>query len=155
MLKKLGMLTLALVAIGVGFSLYLPPYSPEGATVTTAQPRFTLIKDSLNTPFIADSLRSSQQVFSSDTDKETVYGLQLGIFGSLQDAIAGAENMNGVSLELLITPTIFKVENQKRHWIVLALGPFNTQDEALRYQRLLNDHYIVSKRIAWPAEPEQ
>jgi hypothetical protein len=152
MIKGVGALALTLVAIGVGFSLYLPPYSPNGVVIDEPQPHFALIEESLKTPYPADTLRHSLQVFSNTDTDAAEYGLQLGIFGSIEDAIAGA---NTIPITLPITPAIFKVENEQRQWLVLGLGPFKTNNESLRYQRLLRDHYVDSNSILWPTVTEK
>lgn len=152
MIKALGTLVLILLAIGVGFSLYLPPYSANIDILATPTPRFTIIDDSLTTPFPADALRYSQSLLAIESDDKTPasYGLQLGIFGSLKNAAFDAEKISDKLSTLLITPAIFKVENQQRQWFVLALGPLESKNELTRYQRLLNDRYISSTHIVWP-----
>jgi hypothetical protein len=155
MMKGLGILALTLVAVGVGFSLYLPPHSSNGSIIKAPVPHFVLIEGSLETPYPADTLRHSLQVFSSTIADESEYGLQLGIFGSTEDAIAGSNVIpHTLFTTLPITPAIFKVESDQRQWLVLALGPFKTNDESLRYQRLLTDHYIDSSSILWPTTKE-
>jgi hypothetical protein len=152
MIKGLGLLALTLAAVGIGFSLYLPPYSPNGVTTDTLLPNFVLIDESLETPYSADTLLHSSQVFSSTEDEALEYGLQLGIFGSIEDAIAAT---NTIPISLPITPAIFKVASEQRQWLVLALGPFKTNDESLRYQRLLTDHYVDSSSILWPTSEKE
>jgi hypothetical protein len=155
MMKGVGILALTLVAVGVGFSLYLPPHASNGTILKELVPHFVLIEDSLETPYPADTLRHSLHVFSSTIADDSEYGLQLGIFGSLEDAVAGSNAIpNKLFTTLPITPAIFKVESDQRQWLVLALGPFKTNNESLRYQRLLTDHYIDSSSILWPTTKE-
>ncbi|EGG93664.1 hypothetical protein IMCC1989_920 [gamma proteobacterium IMCC1989] len=155
-MKGLGMLALTLVAVGIGFSLYLPPYSPNGVVIGKALPHFILMEDSLTAPYPSDTLRHSLHAFSSTENATLEYGLQLGIYGSIEDAITGSNAIPSTLFNTLpITPAIFKVENEQRQWLVLALGPFKSNDESLRYQRLLTDHYVDSSSILWPSTKKE
>ena len=148
MIKKLLGFTLLLVAIGTGFSLYLPEY--QATDITPPQNATQLVESSLNSPVQADSLHLSSSLFSPP--KETViYGLQLGLFGTLSDAQFKGNTLYQQAKHVIQPPiSIFKVKDNHRTWYVLALGALDNRTELEKYTQLLQDQGIKSQEILWP-----
>ncbi len=146
MLKKLGIFILLLLGIGTSLTLYLPKPVISEPPLT----RFVVIEETLKTPIEEMQLRHSYAVFQNQAEKTIEYGLQLGIYNNLVNAEKAAIGLDQQALPLPSVPVIFKVQNKKRHWFVMALGPFKTEDALPDLKQLLEKNHMNSQDISWP-----
>ena len=120
MIKKLGLFGFILLAIGTGLTLYLPDQK-----ITEAPPAtFTILEKSLLTPVDQHLLLSSRYFEDEKIDEQKKYGLQAGLYGTLNHAKMVALGFN--QKKLSFKPTIFKAQEQERQWFVIAFGPFDS-----------------------------
>jgi cell division protein FtsN len=140
MLKQIIGYLLLLVAAGTGLTLYLPDYEPDNG-VSTQQQFYQIDQPSLKEPLpMADTLLSATEPPGS------AYGLRLGLFSQLQQAIG-----QGQKLALADNPTIVKLTDQQRYWYLLMLGPYDSTDIAnqQRYD-MARQHGISATLMKWP-----
>ncbi len=160
MIKKLGIFTIFLCAIGTGLSLYLPapsvidpsfdsdiPPVYEGNELSASPTPFTIIGSSLEDPVDINLLQSSSQLLGNE---EVEYALQLGIYGTLNNAKAGALAFDNKKLPRPLSPVILGVKDQQRQWFIVILGPLKSQNEQLKYKQLLLENKTSSQAILWP-----
>lgn len=136
MLKKLTALITLLVAGGIGLSLYLPDYQRQ----PLAPQAYQINQASLKSPLpMADTLLGVLD------QPDTLYGLQLGLFGQLQQALEQADHY------ALTASSIIKTTDGRRFWYILLLGPFDNKNEPAKYAAQLRQNRDISaKLIRWP-----
>ena len=153
MIKKLLGFALLLVAIGTGFSLYLPEY--QTADIVLPSNATVIVESSLNEPVNPDALRLSSILFA-DTPESVNYALQLGLFGTLADAQLKGHSLYQQANSVFTSPLqIFKAKDQQRYWYILALGPMDTKAQINQYTQLLQEQNIKSQEILWPFSAEE
>lgn len=152
MIKKLLGFALLLVAIGTGFSLYLPEY--QAADINLPSHATIVVESSLTTPVNPSALRPSSMLFS-DSPESVIYALQLGLFGSLGDAQSKGHALYQQANGIFTSPLqVFKTQDQQRYWYILALGPLKSQAQVNQYSQLLEEQNINSQEILWPFDTE-
>lgn len=140
----MGLLS-ALLITGVSFTLYLPAYEP-GNPVTDNRPTYHIEQPTLKKPLLmSDTLLDA---FEQNTNG---YGLTLGLFGQLQQAID-----QGIKYGLKDNPTIVKATDRQRYWYILILGPYMSQAQANQRRLLLQQNMDISTTlIKWPLADEE
>ena len=104
MVKAFGLLFLFLLAVGIGFTLYLPPYPMEPNSERPLSSKIRIITDTLHTPIAEQQLRLSVALLNT-SDKE--YGLRLGIFSDISGATQQAAAINNQFPSLPSAITVF------------------------------------------------
>ena len=140
MFKKITILVVLLVVVGVSLTLYLPAYQSNNR-VSDNLTTYQIDQPSLKTPLLmTDTLLPTVAL------QDSLYGLRLGMFGQLQQAIN-----QGKKYRLADDPTIFKTTDEQRLWYLLVLGPYSSKEDA-RGQGLLlqKNHDISTTLIQWP-----
>jgi len=117
MIKSLALLLTLLLLIGVSLTIYLPPFD-AGNIVSTTPKSYQLNQASLKEPILISE--TSLKLEMTDND---YYGLQLGMFSQLNQAITMADNN-----ELVDNSVIIKVKDNSRYWYLLLNGPYPNKD---------------------------
>ena len=151
MLKKLGVFALLLVASGIGLSLYLPKHLPVEQPTST----FNVAGYSIDQAVDLSTIQLSSLLSSNNSDNNIQYALQLSQFESLSGATSEAELLGKKEITFPSLPTIFRVTAQNRYWYILMLGPFKNRNEAILFQRQLeNTHTLPSVTVLWPTNKD-
>lgn len=139
-MKKFLAFAIVLIMAGAGMTMYLPQFKIEQSGKAELA-KYQIDQDSLKAPYNMDDMLLA--VFHDD---KTQYGLQLGLFSGLQQAIERAKKYT-----LDATPTIIQAVDTSRTWYVLVLGPYPSQNEGSKMQsQLLDKNSVQSKVIQWP-----
>jgi hypothetical protein len=139
MIKKLSVLFVALLLIGVSLTLYLPAFDPSNL-VTTNKQSYQINQPSLKKPLLLSETSLKIQMTEDD-----FYGLQLGMFSQLQQAITMGKKNNQADKLLIV-----KVKDKKRYWYLLIHGPY-TSREATNQQKTNRSATL----IRWPINPKE
>jgi cell division protein FtsN len=140
MLKQIAGYLILLVAAGTGLTLYLPTFEPDNK-VTRQQLFYQINQASLKQPLpMADTLLSATQA------KDSLYGIGLGLFGQLPQAIG-----QGQKLALTENPSIVKLTDGNRYWYLLMIGPFESAQQANKRRfDIAQAHSMTATLIKWP-----
>lgn len=146
MLKSLAGFLLVLVASGVALSLYLPGYSSgEGNS------RFEKVNYQIITETIRKPLKMDLMLFDTDSQNEHQFGLRLGIYSQLEQAIQVANNNKS-----LTALTIFKAEDNDNSWYIIAKGPYQQESQAEGQKQQIPSQLELTKTvIVWPLEKKE
>ncbi|MFT4927209.1 MAG: hypothetical protein ACI8WB_003315 [Phenylobacterium sp.] len=143
MFKKIATLATVLLITGVGLTLYLPTYQPDNA-ITVDKISYHIDQPSLKKPLSMDDI-----LLSPVGEDEQRYGLRLGLFGQLQQAIYLAEKT--IQSKPATETTIIKATDQQRYWYMVILGPFKTPSQANQQGTLLLQKQQISTTLMrWP-----
>lgn len=133
-MKKLAFLITFLVFIGISLTLLLPPFGANNIVPNTKN-NYQLNQASLKEPILL-----SETSLKIEMDENDYYGLQLGIFSQLKQAIAMAEN------NLLVDDSvIIKMKDNNRYWYILVNGPYPNKDTINQLKM-----HSTSTLIKWP-----
>ncbi len=155
MLKKLTTFALLLLATGTGLSLYLPAYEPDGKPLAAYQLAEKTLDQPVDTRSFQPSSLALEEALAASAEADQAapqYALQLRLFGTLEAAKSGATHLYKRQLDLPLPLTIFKAEDPRRQWYILALGPFSNKNEAAHTQYTLETEGVSTLDILWPAE---
>ncbi len=146
-MKKLAAFAALLLLAGISLTLYLPDYQPK---VAGDKVNYQIDQDSLKTPLLmADTLLTTFE------EQDTQYGLQLGLFSQLQQAITQANKMALADLSDS-DPLIFKATDHQRFWYLLVLGPFDSKNQSTQQSlRLQQSNSIEAKVMRWPIAKDE
>lgn len=141
MLKSLGGFALLLLLTGIGLTIYLPEYKPQNSQSSGSPVSYRIEQSTISQPIDMNDL-----LLDTDNRENVSYGLQLGLFTQLKQAIQVAEST------ILLTPvTIIKAEDAQRSWYLLAMGPYGTQKEAETEKlKLPNNMKTSAFLVEWP-----
>ena len=137
-----------LLTVGVGLTLYLPSYQPS---VTDATSSYIIDLPSLKSPLLM-----SDTLLTTLKEEDSVYGLRLGLFGQLTQAINLGKSLGNKPEEKNAfedTAIIVKATDKQRFWYFLILGPYSSEDIANKKRMLLLQNQDLSTTIIkWPLE---
>jgi hypothetical protein len=132
-----------LAAVGTGLTLWLPDYPASPAAASTFK---------LRPVSHAELSLSSQLMSDSAASFDRYYGLQLYISSSPAVIEAELKQLEAAAVKLPLTPVVFAVSEDDRHWLILAVGPFAERPAAEQLQFSLTGKGQTAKLIAWPRD---
>ena len=142
-LKAFGLIVILLTAAGAGLTLWLPGYPPSPAAASFLKPR----------PVTHTELSLSGQLMpGSAVSSDRHYGLQLYMSSSPAVIEAELKQLEAAAVKLPLTPVVFAVSEDDRHWLILAVGPFAERPAAEQLQFSLTGKGQTPKLIAWPTD---
>ena len=143
-MKKVITLAILLITMGVGMTLYLPDFKPQGGGLESP-PKYVINQDSLKSPFAMNDM-----LISFNDTEDTDYGLRFGLFSQLQHAIDRAKKY-----DIQTTLQVVKTADATRTWYVLLLGPISGKQATENKNLELVEQFGVSADIIrWPVQPE-
>lgn len=138
-------LVVLLLVAGVSLTLYLPAYQSNNR-VSDNPTAYQISQSSLKKPLLMTTT-----LLPALSLQDSSYGLRLGLFGQLQQAIN-----QSTKYRLADNPTIIKTTDQQRLWYLLVLGPFDSKQHASDRRLLLRqNHDISTTLINWPIKNNQ
>lgn len=146
MFKKIVGFAVVLLLSGIGLSVYLPDFEPnEGVSLNP-------VGYQINQPSLKQPLIMSDMLLDSISPANQVYGLQLGLYGQLPQAIAQAQQYHSLTM----ATTIVKATDQQRYWYLLLLGPYDSQARASSQRLQLRQKQNISATLMqWPLATAQ
>ena len=140
MKKILGILVVLLIT-GVSLTLYLPDYKPSDVQApTTPKINYQINQDSLKQP-----INMSDILLKPPIPPESIFGVRLGLYSQLQQAIDASSGFN-TKHDL----TIIKAQDNYRQWYLVITGPFDSHTQSTQIQQQLSVNKISATLIQWP-----
>jgi len=139
MMKKLAVIITFLLLIGVSLTVYLPAYDPSNL-VSEKKQQYQINKASLKAPVLLSE--TSLKIQKTEDD---FYGLQLGMFSRLDQAVTMAKTDSSADNTIIV-----KVSDKTRYWYLLIHGPFASK-EMINQQKMNNSATL----IRWPLKIEK
>ena len=140
-MKKILGILVVLLAIGVSLTLYLPDYQP----VDVKKPITPKIQYQINQGSLKQPINMSDILLKPTTPTDAVFGVRLGLYSQLQQAIDASASFKG-DQQL----TIIKAQDNYRQWYLVITGPIESQTQGEQIQQQLFTHEISATLIRWP-----